>query len=564
MNTEEGFLLREYCFIRFALFIAMLVTVAVYPSESQAQSTPGSIVTGAISPAPVGGTAVQLPPATLAALHRGILERRERVAALVDNNPPSPPGLELPPGRPTEAVDSWSSDLAGAELEFSLSDLVVGRNNLNTSARTAGFGSTLAEPSAVNEGSRVFYTGNTHAEYSVDGGATWTNAPLHSGPADAPIACCDMDVIYDQARGVAFWHVLYVNDLLTNGVVKITVRRNGLSSADSCSYNVDPGGTANNILPDYPHLGISNKYLYLTTNNISSTGGWAGAQVRRFDIDQMAQCLTASSTTFTYGPAVATGQRVFVPVEGARDAMYWGMLENATTFRLFRWLESSAAPTSVLRSIATSTHTNPDCRGGVDNFDFIERSTAWSITGFRMRGAVGLGSSGNGRIAFYWNVGPDGSHVQGHVHAAVFQESTFTLLAQPHIFSQQKCFGYPAVSANEQGDLGLSIASGGRNGGGGTAAQGYVALDDEYTTGIGYFGAVFLTASGTHNRPDDRYGDYMSVRNHEPCDLWFVATNYSLSGGADVSNVNARYVEFGRGRNKKCYDRWRSVKATNP
>jgi hypothetical protein len=70
---------------------------------------------------------------------------------------------------------------------------------------------------------------------------------------------------------------------------------------------------------------------------------------------------------------------------------------------------------------------------------------------------------------------------------------------------------------------------------------------------------VFLVASGTHNPADNRYGDYVSVRQHEPCDLFFNATSYALSGGTAATNVNARYVEFGRNRDNRCYIGWRNA-----
>jgi hypothetical protein len=52
------------------------------------------------------------------------------------------------------------------------------------------------------------------------------------------------------------------------------------------------------------------------------------------------------------------------------------------------------------------------------------------------------------------------------------------------------------------------------------------------------------------------------VHPQEPCRLFFNATNYALSGGLSIANVNSRYIEFGRGRDQKCYDRWKSVFAT--
>lgn len=499
-------------------------------------------------------------PAQRAVMLQRHLANRERMAALVNNNPPSPPGLPLLPGRPLQELHGEAS----AEFHGSANQFIIGRNLVNGPASGAS-GATLAEPAAVNDGKYIFYSGNVHQEYSTDSGATWINIPFPAGPADAPNACCDIDSVYDQARGVIFRVVLYLNSTGTNGVVKTFVRRT-VNGADSCSYTYDPGGTTSNVVPDYPHLGLSNKYLYMTANLALNGTTWNGSVVRRINIDQMADCAAATVTTWTYPSTAATGQRVFVPAEGTaqRDRAYWALLENTTQLRIYRWLESAGAPTSFLRGINTSTHNNPDCRGGTNNTDWLERATSYSIAGFRLRGALGGNSSAGAHLGFWWNVSEDANHPQAHIHAAVFTEPSVTLVSQPHIWNSISCFGYPAVAANERGDFGISLAHGGRAGGGGLALHGDVGMSDEYSNGgtPGSIGStVYTVATGTHNPPgpDFRYGDYLTVRQHEPCDLFFSATAYALNGGTSVSNVNARYVEFGRNRDNKCYIGWRDA-----
>ena len=412
---------------------------------------------------------------------------------------------------------------------------------------SSALGNNLAEPSAINEGKYVFAAGNTHAEYSTNRAKTWTNVPIPSGPTAAPYKCCDIDVVYDRSRGLTIWSVLYTNYYGTNGVVRIFIRRN-VDTNNACSYTINPSGSNNNTLPDYPHLGLSNNYLYLTTNNIGGSAG-SKAQVRRFGLREMANCVGTPTNTFNYNWDY--GQRVFVPVEGATDTMYWGAMYDSSTFRVYWWPESGGTIFWTDRTVSTSTFANPDCRGGTYNRDFIERSTAWSIAGFRMRGAVGRQG-----LLFLWNAANDNSYSQALVRAALFQENGLTLIGQPHIWNSVACFGYPAVSVNDRGDFGLTIAMGGKAGGGGTAAQGYVAIDDEFTPGAGYFQTVYKTASGTINRSDGRFGDYFTIRRQTPCGLYFTATNYALDGGTGVSSVNARYVEFGRGRDLKCWKGW--------
>jgi hypothetical protein len=87
------------------------------------------------------------------------------------------------------------------------------------------------------------------------------------------------------------------------------------------------------------------------------------------------------------------------------------------------------------------------------------------------------------------------------------------------------------------------------------------AMADEFSSATpGAFAIFFGVATGTHNPPvGDRYGDYLTVRPHEPCTLWFSATSYALDGGTASSNINLRYVEFGRGRDQKCYYGWRNA-----
>ncbi len=129
---------------------------------------------------------------------------------------------------------------AAARFHGTPSSLLIGRNNFNNRANTntCGTGSVLAEPAAANEGPNVYYSGNLrHQEFSTNGGATYNCAAAYpAGPAEAPFAFGDTDVIYDHSRGVTFHSVLYVNSNLTNGVIRIFVRRN-IPFGDNCFYH---------------------------------------------------------------------------------------------------------------------------------------------------------------------------------------------------------------------------------------------------------------------------------------------------------------------------------------
>ena len=368
--------------------------------------------------------------------------------------------------------------------------------------------------------------------------------PLPGGPAATPINCCDQYVVVDNARRVFFHEDLYINASVTVGAVRIYVRQT--LPAASCSYTFAIG----NALPDFPKLGLTKRFLYLTINAVGLQGGFA--RIYRLNMDQMVNCVAATTNIFQQ-PFTTFGQRVWRPAEGTNsiEAMYWGQLDNSTTFRVFRWRESDAAPTSIARPIAASSFTQPDCRGGVGNFNWVDALSASGV-GFRTVGSVARGANGGpGYVVFFWQAGPNASQTQGHIRGAAFNLSDLSLFAQPLIFNNTFCFGNPNLTANSRGDLGISLGFGGRAGGGGAAAQGAVGVDDEFTSGI-FFNLVAV-ASGTHNRSDQRYGDYFTVQPYEPCENWFSATSYALLNGVTAANVNSRYVEFGRNQSVRCY-----------
>jgi hypothetical protein len=517
--------------------LPVLVTVAALLPGSGTVAAPGAAEVAGVTRVTTQPDGALRPSTTSAAEQARLAEKvqaqRERVAAAQPAAPRAgQSGAAAAPKSPQTYREEAESDA-----------LLVRRNTLNTQANTVG--TTLVEPAAANEGNAVYYTGNTFASSSVDNGVTWNNVALPAGPADAPNACCDQDIVRAHSRDRIFSILLYTNAATTNGAVRIFVR-NAPNAATLCSYTIDPGGAANNVLPDYPHIALSANFLYLSLNNITN-GAWTGAQVRRFDLTQMSGCVGVSTTIFDHVGSV--GQRILTPVEGAQNltAMYFAAIEATNSLRVFTWLEANAAPTSVVLATATSTFANPDCRGGTGNFDFIERTTSFSAAGFRMRGTVH-----GANATWFWNAANDATVPQAHVRGATVRRSDSVLLDQPVIWNASFCFGYPALSGNGFGDVGISLAAGGQAGGGGSAAQGFVGNDDTPADTV-FFGTVALTASGTHNRTDGRYGDYFTVRTNARCQNTWVATNYALSGGTAVANVNARFIEFGSTLDAGCF-----------
>lgn len=429
--------------------------------------------------------------------------------------------------------------------------LQIGRNSKNLNAELAG-NSTLAEPAAINNRNHVLYAGNfAHVEVSFNHGASFHALSIPAGPADAPIQCCDNDMAVDESTHTGFHSHLYTNAAQTNGVVRIFVKDPGNIGRTKCTYTIDPAGAADNILPDYPHIAVSEGHLYLTINADPTTGD-NFARIYRFNKAQMRDCGTLSIQTFDQ-PAGTIGGRVWTPASGgdSQSRMMWVQNESTTTMRVFNWNAADAAPTSVVRTVAASVFSNPDCRGGTGNFDFIERSTAFSIAGFRTRCAMASGVDQATPVLTCYNFSaPQANRPHAYLRGTTFRISDRVLIGQPDIFSNNACWGFPSMTSNSRGNIGMSLAFGGRTGGGGNAVRGVVRLRTPSAAT-----SIFVSA-GAANRSDGRYGDYVTTQRYQGCNAWFGATAYSWdTAPVDAADdVDARWVEFGREGDRACYN----------
>src|SRR5438552_230606 len=99
----------------------------------------------------------------------------------------------------------------------------------------------------------------------------------------APIRCCDLDVIVDPATRVFFVSTLYGNAAGTNGVVRIGVHRNP-NAGETCFYELH-SSLGGSVVPDYPHLGLTKRFLYLSANEVSALG--QRAAMYRFDLETL-------------------------------------------------------------------------------------------------------------------------------------------------------------------------------------------------------------------------------------------------------------------------------------
>ncbi|HZM79446.1 MAG TPA: hypothetical protein VFC19_27260 [Candidatus Limnocylindrales bacterium] len=498
--------------------------------------------------------AAPLSPAEHANLTERLHQMREQMAAQVS------PGTEKKKPPPAPAAPSLIAqpDDPGADFHGPPNAFIVGRNAAQPFATGNTCGTVVAspyEPATANEGPHAYYTSNLVAQqFTLNGGVTWQCAPAYpAGPAQAPTPFGDTDVIYDRSRGVTFHMVLYVNATLSDGVIGIFVRRN-INLADNCFYFVDIDPAAN-VLPDYPKLALSNDWLYTNANRVG--GGWQGAAIVRLNVDQVSDCVGATTQTVNFtNPG---GQRILVPGHGARDVMYFSWVETATSWRIFSWADNPAAVVlqTVIGGVIAMTFADADCRGGTNNVDWSGPLNT-SIVGFSVRTAIG-----DDFVTALTAVDRDpggAPHPHAFIRGIVLRvgaaQNLLTLVQQPELWFTDRCTGLPNLGSNDRGDVGMVEAVGGAFGGGGPAVDTAVGMKDQFNPGPGGF-SVTLTVGSTHN--PSRYGDYFTVRRHSPDGNFFTASAFGYIGGTAVANTSARYVEFGRGRDHQGYLAWRNA-----
>ena len=226
--------------------------------------------------------APSVPAAVLDRMHRTARELRERTA--------SDAGVPIGPAGPEQLRGPEAVFVDDGLVDATPGALVVGRNHRNTRATVSPSASTLAEPAAANNAALVFAAGNfAHAEFSTDGGATWTNFPVPAGPTIAPIPFADNDVFIDAARRVTFWSLLYVDESLGTAIVRLYVIRN-IGGPITCSFTFGAPG----LFEDYPHIGANNTYLFLMTNVLGGKPSQR-ARVRRIPLDSLVNCVAQAS-----------------------------------------------------------------------------------------------------------------------------------------------------------------------------------------------------------------------------------------------------------------------------
>lgn len=209
------------------------------------------------------------------------------------------------------------------------SDLTFFRKTKIGSIIPNGYNSVINEPTVMANGKLAFMTGNWYAARSNDSGKTFSYIDPY---ADFPGFCCDQDTIYDPTRDMFIWYRMGVPN---DGRFRLGV------SDDTVNWNMydlfpsDVDIDLANSWWDYPHMALSNNYLYIATNAFNkdpspSNWYWTGTVMFKLNLDDI------KSGNGIVGFYYYTNDNFnLLPVQGAGETLYFASHNDNTNMRIF-------------------------------------------------------------------------------------------------------------------------------------------------------------------------------------------------------------------------------------
>lgn len=411
--------------------------------------------------------------------------------------------------------------------------------------------STTDETSGAMRGPVRFMTGNWYAAFSNNSGSSWNYVnpfTSFSGQTTDGGFCCDQSAIYDPSRDMNLWLLQYQKSSATSSGrnrLRLAVYRNasaGIKYSGWITYGLFPsqyGGTSSGEWFDYPHMALSNNYLYITVNVFSTTVNPSTGRedFRRSVIIRISLASLASGSALSN--SYYTGSSTFTPVQGAGAVMYWANHASNTSMNIYRWPESGNA-TVVSRTVPAwnrTTKGQSSCPTG-DGQDWCVKSDDRVLAGVRTYNA-GLSQY---EIWFFWNVRHGSGFPWPYLNAARFRQSDLAYLSRPLLWSETSPFQWGAAAVNSRGNTGLAVFQGL---GTGLYPSLVLCIDDAFNA-LPAPWECRSARSGTNGPFDNGWGDYLAVRPSYPRALGWMATGWTLRGGKTREFIEPRMVVFGR------------------
>lgn len=471
-------------------------------------------------------------PELRARFEAAMARQRERKEVPAPQGPVAGPG-DIPPTRPAPgalAPARGRARGAGAPSLLTASGALDLFQSLVVAPATMPASSVINEPSLGQSGKNVIVSGNWYLALSTDGGVTQSfTAPWD----DMSDFCCDQEVLHDRGRDLFLWYRQGVPD--ASGENRFVVSASTDAGASWCEYSIGPGDLtpnwANGTRFDFPHLALSNDFLYIHTGVQPG-----GAALLRLPLDAMQSC---SSFSFWWW-----GQTSYwaAPVQGATAVMYIGdHRAQPSSFRIYQQPEATNVISWTDVSIPAWSLEEGNVCPSQDGLNWCARSDSV------VRGAW----LGHNQVGFLWNAKQGGGFPFPYVEGAIFDAVTLAYLGRPLLWDTDSAWHYPNASPNARGDIGgvayFSTPT--------SFPTPIVIIRDDFTVGPAPWDAFFLSPIGAAGTPG--WGDYVRARAFQPSQLGWGISAYTMQPtGAGTFGAESRYYLVARDRDLQSLIDW--------
>lgn len=402
------------------------------------------------------------------------------------------------------------------------------------SSATAAGTSSVGEPSLGMHDQQILLAGNWYVARSMDRGSTWEGFDPGDYFQDNPPTPfgCDQSVLYVQRHDIFVWLLQY-NRSTDDNTLRIAVKRGSLplDEGEWFTWDLSPADVDEEWTKewfDYNHLASTDRHLFVGSN-VFGLGGKKifRSVVIRISFDALLRSIDAGeSLELSFFAESDSG--TFRCTLGARDTMYIAGQRDTRALRVFAWPDEDQDPT--VHNVAVGewfdgpagySAPGPDHREWMKRTD--DRVTAAWVA--------------NGRVGFMWSVDRlDERRPFQYVRAAILDEQTFNVVAEPDLWNKDHAYAWPDACPNEEGVVGITVF---RGGGELYPSHSIGVFDDATSTWT-----LVATVDGTSGPADGKWGDYLTCRAQSPDASRWIAAGYTLQRGASVDSVEPFAVLF--------------------
>ena len=398
-----------------------------------------------------------------------------------------------------------------------------------------------ADISGADSGEVVMMTGNWWADYSTDGGQTFTTLnPTAVFPNTlAGGFCCDQVIQYVPSINRFIWLLQYQSAAGGDNAYRLASASPQDIIDSNCTrwtywdFTSATFGFGTDWM-DYPSLGVGDNSIYLSfdvLDTVADNTADNGLVIARLPLNAIAASATLNFW-FT-NPAdglVAWGSNA---CQNTGNEVYWaGHIDNST-MRVFSWHESST--TYFWRSVEVANWPNGTRTSQGPN------GNNWFGWAFPNSAVIGV-TRQNDLIWFAWmassGTGGNGgfNFPHPHVQVAKVRIGTYELVEQMTIWNPDFAFGYPCFATNSDNEVGVALGWGG----GGTRNA---------NSAVGFMGDYVVYFRDESTWTHTRWGDYVSVRRAAPDGRVFAGFGYVILADAATTagyRFEPYFVRFSR------------------